>query len=316
MTASPARGEAPAPESARDDRLSRFSVIDSTTPKLELAEELDIYARAGARGVGITERRLDDIDADAARIAASGLAVTGCFLSCTSILPPADPPAEGPRRPELSEPEMRIASMAASIRRLAPLRPTFFYAISGPRGRFSPDVADATVVEGLRELADVASESGASVGLELFHPSLERWSYASTIAEGIAILDAVDRANVGLAVDIWHLVPGPTTLEHLREHAGRILSLHIDDRREPTRSVRDRVLPGDGTADVIGILGSIDAGGFRGWYELEILSDDGTHGLDFPDSLWKLDPLDLVTRGRDAFLAAWDARRSPASAAE
>ena len=39
--------------------------------------------------------------------------------------------------------------------------------------------------------------------------------------------------------------------------------------------MRDRVFPGDGTADVAGILGAVDAGGYRGWYELEILSDDG-----------------------------------------
>ena len=294
--------------------LSRFSIIDSTTPKLSLADALEVYARVGARGVGITERRLGDIADDAARVAQSGLTVTGCFLSCTSILPPADPPAEGPGLPELNEPDLRVASMTRSIRRLAPLRPTFFYAISGPRGRFSADAADTLVVEGLRDLADVASECGASVALELFHTSLERWSYVSTIAEGIAIIDAVDRTNVGLAADIWHLDSSPSTLDQLRDHAGRIVSLHIDDRRDPTRSVRDRLLPGDGTADVAGILDHIDAGGFRGWYELEILSDDGSHGLDLPDSLWKLDPLDLVSRGRDKFVAAWEARRrSPAS---
>jgi 5-methyltetrahydropteroyltriglutamate--homocysteine methyltransferase len=300
------------PARAADGASPRFSVIDSTTPRLSLADELEIYARAGAAGLGITERRLGDIQADADRIAASGLAVTGCFLSVTSILPPASSGAEGPPRPDLSAPDQRVASMAQSMRGLAPLRPEFFYALSGPRGTYGPDEARSLVVEGLRELADVASEVGARVALELFHASLADWSYASTIPEGIAILDAVDRANVSLAVDIWHLDRSPATLAQLREHAPRIVTLHIDDWRQPTRSVRDRVLPGDGIADVTGILGSIDAGGFSGWCELEILSDDGSHGDDFPDSLWRRDPFELVSDGRAKFLAAWNARRTTA----
>ena len=299
-----------APAGQPADAAPRFSVIDSTTPGLSLPEQLDLYARVGAQGIGITERRLGDVERDAELIAASGLAVTGCFLSCSSILPPTDPPAEGPRRPELHEPEMRIAAMTASIRALAPLAPgAVFYALSGPRGRYGHDEAHAVVVEGLRELAAVAGALGGGIVLELFHASLANWSYVSTVAEGAAILEAVDRPNVALAVDIWHLDREPETLAALRAHATRIASVHIDDWREPTRSVRDRVLPGDGSADVAGILGAVDAGGFSGWYELEILSDDGTHGRDFPDSLWKLDPFELVSRGRAQFHAAWDARR-------
>ena len=290
----------------------RFSVVDVTTPKLELADALDAYARVGATGVGLAEVRVGDAIAAAAElVAARGFAVTGCFLSCSSILPPPDPTADGARHPELSSPAMRIAAMAQSMRRLAPLRPGSFYALSGPRGRYGPDEAREEVVNGLRELADVAAEGGSGVLLELFHSSLASWSYASSIRDGIEILDAVGRPNVALAVDIWHLDGGPDTLVHLHEHAARIGSVHIDDRREPTRSVRDRLLPGDGVADVTGILGAVDAGGYDGWYELEIISDDGTYGNEYPDSLWKLDPFELVSAGRAKFDAAWDARRAP-----
>jgi sugar phosphate isomerase/epimerase len=286
----------------------RFSVIDSTTPHLPLAEALEIYSRVGATGVGITEERLGDIAEAAARVAASGLEVSGCFLSCSSILPPSDPANAGPGRPELAEPEQRIAAMAESMRRLAPLRPGFYYALSGPLGRHSADSARSLVIDGLRELARVAAELDAAVALELFHPSLAEWSYASTIDEGIDILRAVDRPNAALAVDVWHLDRTPLTLAQLRAHADRIATVHIDDWREPTRGARDRVLPGDGAADIPGILASVDAGGFSGWYELEILSDDGTYGDDYPDSLWKRDPFELVSEGHAKFIDTWNAR--------
>jgi sugar phosphate isomerase/epimerase len=287
----------------------RFSVVDITMPALSVPEMLDVCTAVGAQGLAIAERRLGDIERDAELIAASGLAVTGCFSRCTSILPPAAASAAAAMLPELDTPAKRVAAIADSMRALAPLAPGGFFIITGPRGGYSAAEADALAVEGLRELADVAAEIGSGVNLELFHSSLADWSYASSVAEGVALLDQVGRPNAKLAVDIWHLADGPETLAQLRAHAGRIASVHIDDRRDPTRSPRDRVYPGDGVADVAGILGAIDAGGYRGWYELEIISDDGRYADEFPDSLWKLDPLELVRTGRAKFEAAWATRR-------
>ena len=41
-------------------------------------------------------------------------------------------------------------------------------------------------------------------------------------------------------------------------------------RRNPTRSWKDRVLPGDGVIDLPAILGALEAGGFDGWFDMEI----------------------------------------------
>jgi sugar phosphate isomerase/epimerase len=71
----------------------------------------------------------------------------------------------------------------------------------------------------------------------------------------------------------------------------------------------DRVLPGDGIIDLPPLLAALDEGGFTGWYDLEIFSDDGRYGTDLPDSLWKRPPVELLTAGRDAFFREWNARR-------
>ena len=57
------------------------------------------------------------------------------------------------------------------------------------------------------------------------------------------------------------------------------------------------------------ILGALERGGYQGWYDLEVLSDNGTFDIDYPDSLWKLPPEELVRRGRDSFMRVWKARR-------
>jgi sugar phosphate isomerase/epimerase len=78
--------------------------------------------------------------------------------------------------------------------------------------------------------------------------------------------------------------------------------------REPTRSFADRVLPGDGVADVPRLLGALDRSGWAGFYDLEIFSDNGAFGSSFADSLWDLPAPELARRGRDAFLACWERR--------
>jgi sugar phosphate isomerase/epimerase len=289
----------------------RFSVIDSTTPRLSLAEAVNVYRQAGAQGIGITQSSTSEIEADAQIIRASGLTVTGCFLGTSSILPPVAGPASstyGLSRPDLRTPRSRLDDMAGAMERLAALEPAFFYTLTGPRGHYAAGEARAIVIAGLRELSDVAAALDTAVAVEVFHASLDDWSFVNNIPAAVALLDDVARPNLALAVDVWHLGLGYEVLNDLRAHARRVVSLHLNDRREPTRSVWDRVLPGDGVADIKGMLRSLDAGGFSGWYELEILSDDGRVEQDFPDSLWRRDPLEVVTAGRAQFLTLWDAR--------
>ena len=85
--------------------------------------------------------------------------------------------------------------------------------------------------------------------------------------------------------------------------------MHVGDWREPTRGWADRVLPGDGAADLPAILGALDAAGWAGYYDLEIFSDDGAFGSGYPDSLWALDAGELARRGREAFVRCWQERR-------
>ena len=292
----------------------RFAVIDSSTPRLTFAEALAAYAAGGADGIAFGQTRLTEPAADLAALHASGLQVSGCFLATYSILPGPDQPSsflgrEAP--PSAQDPRDRIDEMAASMRSLAVFEPDHFFVLSGPHRDLDVGEARAIVVDGLRRLAAVAAELGATLALELFDPVLSNYTFVHTIADGAALLDEVASPSLGLALDIWQLGLDPGIPAEVQQHAARVVSVHVNDRREPTRTLWDRVLPGDGVSDLAGILGGLEAGGFDGWYELEILSDDGSVAVDLPDSLWKWDPAELVRAGRAKFLESWDARRTP-----
>jgi sugar phosphate isomerase/epimerase len=104
-------------------------------------------------------------------------------------------------------------------------------------------------------------------------------------------------------------------LDEIPRYVHLIAGVHVNDWREPTRGWADRVLPGDGAADLPGILGALEDAGWDGFYDLEIFSDNGAFGSAYPDSLWDLDVAELARRGRDAFTNTWSKRRVPAQAA-
>ena len=57
--------------------------------------------------------------------------------------------------------------------------------------------------------------------------------------------------------------------------------------------------------DVPRILRALDAAGWDGLYDIEIFSDDGTFGADYPDSFWAAPPAETLARAQAAFEHCW-----------
>lgn len=284
-----------------------FSVCEITTFTAGFEEDLAACRAGGAEGIGICEFKLPADGNDQSALAAfraSGLQAAICVPATLSVLPL-------PLMPGPDDPARRVEAVCAGIRRLAAFSPAACMCLTGPRGNRTEAEARRIVVGGLRAIARTAAEVGVPVGLEPIHRLIrEDWSLVTTIPEALDLLDEVGEPNLGLLFDVWHLCDTPDLLAHTRAHAHRILGVHVNDRREPTRSWKDRVLPGDGVINLPAILGTLEASGYDGWFDLEIFSDNGAFGDDYQDSLWKLPPAEVVRRGRAGFLRAWEARRS------
>ena len=279
----------------------RLSVCELTTLTLPLDQELRLYRQAGIDGIGLMESKLpkerDDAEI-AAAIEESGLEATICLPATLSVLPP--PSGPGPR-----EPDERIEALIAGVRRLARFKPACCFCVTGPQGDLGSGDARQIVVEGLRRVAAAAEEAGVPVGVEPLHSSMrDEWTLVCTIPETLELLEEVGAPNLGIGFDTWHLSDTPGVLDHIRAHADQIVGVHINDRRAETRGWHDRALPSEGTIDLASIFAALEDGGYKGWYDIEVLSDDG-----YEDSLSKLPPVELLQRSRDGFLRAWEGRR-------
>ena len=142
------------------------------------------------------------------------------------------------------------------------------------------------------------------MALEPIHSSAgDEFSLVTDLPGAEALLEEAGDDSIGIIFDTWHLWDTPDVLEHARRLAPRFPAVHVNDWRDPTRHWDDRALPGEGVMDLPAILGALEAGGFDGWYDMEIFSGEA-----YPDSLLKLAPEELVRRGREGFLRAWEAR--------
>jgi sugar phosphate isomerase/epimerase len=251
---------------------SRVSISQITTFSASFADDLDSYRAAGAEGVGIWEFKLAEDSLE--RFQQSGLAAATAVPAVPSILPL--PLMEGP-----TDPEARVESICAGIRRLAPFEPTGVLFLTGPGDD------RASILDGLRAIGEEGARFGVRVALEpIQREYAHHWSIVSSLDEAAALI-AESGADVGLMYDTWHLWREP--LEQLERHRDRICGVHIADWREPTRNTNDRVLPGDGVIEFGPILEALR---WDGLFDLEIFSD-----AELPGSLWREDPSDVATQG-------------------
>ena len=288
-----------------DPSQPKFSISQVSTLTASFAEDVETYAAAGLDGIGIWEMKLGAGPDDEAleQLAASGLGAASAIPEIPSVLPL-------PNLPGPDDPAERVDAICASIHRLAAFRPTAIVCLTGPAGDRDPDEAHAVVVGGLRTIGAEAERAGMRMALEPFQrEGIEEWSIPNTITDAIELIDEIGSASFGIQFDVWHLWNTPNLLDEIEQHIHRFAAVHVNDWREPTRGWADRALPGDGVADAAAILGALDAAGWGGYYDLEIFSDNGAFGTAYPDSLWDVDPAELVRRGRESFVRCWQERR-------
>jgi sugar phosphate isomerase/epimerase len=283
------------------EQAPRYAVNEWSTPHNSVFDDIEQIARTGGRGIGLFEGKFDD-GSDAAiqeAMRRHSLNATFCVPRTWTILPvPFNAP--GMER----DPAARTELICESIRRLAVFEPEVIVVGPGVSGDPSHPAGPVEAVhEGLARVADVAADHGQQIGFELL--AERRGSPLHNLPDIVAFIDDVGRDNVGILFDVYHSWCEPDLHDRLRQFAPRINSVHINDVRVEERSSFDRVLPGDGRGVAPEIIATLIEAGYQGWWELEVFSDDGTFGNDFPDSLWKLPHGALLERAKSAFDSAY-----------
>jgi sugar phosphate isomerase/epimerase len=278
-----------------DEIASRISICEYTTFPATLEQDLAAYRGAGAGGIGLIEVKVR-ADPDArARVKQSGMVVTNCVTAASSVLP---------RRGLAEEPEQHVAQLCDGIRLFAGFDPACVYFRLGGFGDLAPAAGRALAREGLRAVAEVGRAIGVPLAIEVV--SRAEASFATTINDAADVLDAAGTGSaIGLVVDTFHLHEIDGWEPELRAQADRIVGVQIGDRRADERSPWDRAIPGEGTTELPYMLQVFEDIGWDGWYDIEIVSDNGFFREPLPESLWEIPPTELASRAVTGLQAAW-----------
>ena len=138
-------------------------------------------------------------------------------------------------------------------------------------GPHAGSVTDGAAV--FAALCDRAADHGLLVGLE-FLPTTN----IATAADALRIVEAADRDNGGVCVDVWHHQRGANDLDLIRRLPGeKVIDVQmsdgplaplLEDYEHDTR--RNRVPPGEGEFDLVGFVAAIRATGTTAPWALEV----------------------------------------------
>lgn len=264
----------------------KVSLSEISTVNASFAEDVAAYAAAGFDGIGIWEMKLPaDDSANVALLREAGLAVASCVPLVPSILPLGLPGMEGP--PDVEE---RVASVCATVRRLAAYEPESVLCLTGPVGDRDESEARWLAVEGLREIAAAARAAGVRLGLEPATPhQRDSVSFVNSVADALDLLEEAGLPDVGIMGDtynLWHDDPAA-----LAAVANRVTGLHVaDEPAEPGRA--DRVLPGEGGTRSAEHVRALREAGWDGFLDVEIFST--------PNGFWALPVEEAARRAHTA----------------
>ena len=167
----------------------------------------------------------------------------------------------------------RAAEMEAVAWRMADAFESRYVQVTGPAG---PDVGLAGAWFG--SLCDRAAAHGLVVGLE-FLPFTD----VVSVLDARRIVEAGGRPNGGICVDIWHVERGVRDLDAIADLPGELITgIQLSDGpRTPADSdyytdcVENRLSPGTGEFDIVGLVDAVRSTGCTAPMSLEVCSKVG-----------------------------------------
>ncbi|THH41712.1 sugar phosphate isomerase/epimerase family protein [Neolewinella litorea] len=260
--------------------LSRLCIHTITTKPWPLEVAVDKYAAAGVGGISIWDDAATDIGIPRTRQILDGSPLQVVSYVRGGFFPNHNREA----RQHSLDNNRRLIDDAAEIG--APL----LVLVCGAEPRQSLEESRRQIQAGIEALIDHSAGCGVKLAIEPLHPMYaDTRSAINTLGQANQMAEAIDHVQVGIAVDVYHLW-WDDRLEHEIQRCGandNLYAFHICDWKVPTQDMLlDRGLMGEGCIDVPLIRSWVEAGGFRGFHEVEI----------FSNTYWSMDQDEFLKR--------------------
>jgi sugar phosphate isomerase/epimerase len=234
----------------------RIAVSQVATLRWGLAEELCHYTEHGFDAISLWRPKLSDLSIceareflDSAGVRVSSIQWPGGFTG-----------SEGQTFRESLEDAYEAIDIAEQLDcPLVVLR-------TGARAGHTLSHARRLIRLAIEELAPAAEKAGVTLVMK---PSKAEASFLTTLRDTLAILDASDYPNIGLAVDLWSFSEELIALQSKSSVLERTKIVSVADQSKSISSAYERLPPGAGDLPLAGLLRLLFESGYRGEIEFD-----------------------------------------------
>jgi sugar phosphate isomerase/epimerase len=244
--------------------LERLSLNQITISQWTLPELVAGCARHGVSTIAPWRERVAEVGILRARelIADAGLRVSSL---CRGGFFCAETDAERRRA---------LADNRRAVEEAAQLGTDCLVLVCGPPPGRDLQAARTMIARGIEQLVPHAADAGVRLAIEPLHPmAIGERSAIVSLQEATELALRFDASQVGVIVDVYHVFWDHRLEERIAAARGRILGYHVSDwLRHTTDTLAGRGMIGDGIIDLRPIRGWVEAAGYLGPIEVEVIS--------------------------------------------
>jgi sugar phosphate isomerase/epimerase len=243
----------------------RLSLNQITLNRYSLPECVDLCVKHGLKWIGPWRNKVAEtgLNESARIIREAGLKVSGL---CRGGYFPA---------PTAADRQKQIEDNLRAIDEAATLGTNTLVLVCGPAPDRDIDAARGMVADGIAAIVNRARSAKVKLAIEPLHPmfAADR-SVICLVDEALTLAQKFDGADVGLALDAFHIWWDPYVYEKLKKCTGRILTWHVSDWAVPLPGIfAARSMMGSGVIELRRLRHAVEEAGYTGPIEVEIMNE-------------------------------------------
>jgi sugar phosphate isomerase/epimerase len=245
--------------------MARIAVSELTTFRWSFEEDVAQYRAAGVQAIGVWRPKLADVGEErgAAMLKEEGFTVSS--LQWAGGFTGSDG-----RSYEESLQDARQAIAAAAL-----LRAGCLIVHSGARGVHTHNHARRIFRQALDKLVPLAEERGVVLAVEPMCATCgSDFTFVHCLDEAVALVQHWNSPALRIALDTYHFGHRPELMAQLPELVPLLALVQLGDGRQPPRGEPNRCPLGEGTIPLARIVHTLDAAGYQGFYEIELMGED------------------------------------------
>lgn len=245
--------------------MACVSMNEMTTYRWSFEEDVQHYAAAGIRGIGVWRQKLSDYGEE------KGLhLLTEHGLQATSLMWGGGFTGSDGRSHRES-----IDDAKEGLRVAAMLKAPVFILYTGARAGHTHNHARRLLRSALKELHPLASELGVQLAIEPMHTTCAgEWTFLTDLDDAAAMIDEWQIPSLRLVFDTYHFGHDPGLLEKLPRLAPHLALVHLADARQPPQVEQNRCPLGLGSVPLAQIVRTLRQSGWEGCYDIELIGEE------------------------------------------